>query len=105
MERIQHNKLVRDNIPRRIEQSGKSSKHTTIVGHDLQEALVAKLAEEGQEFLESKEPEELADLLEVVHGLIEARGVEFAFVEQLRIDKKEQRGGFSKGIFLEYVDQ
>ena len=105
MGRIQHNKLVRDHIPQRIEQSGKSSKHTMISGQDLQEALVAKLAEEGQEFLESKEPEELADLLEVVHGLIEARGVEYAFIEQLRLAKREQRGGFSKGIFLEYVDQ
>tara|TARA_Y100001954_G_scaffold233450_1_gene286740 strand:- start:179 stop:496 length:318 start_codon:yes stop_codon:yes gene_type:complete len=105
MERIQHNKLVRDKIPQRIEQSGKSSKHTAITGHDLELALVAKLAEEGQEFLESREPEELADLLEVVHGLIEARGVEYDLVEQFRIEKKEQRGGFSKGIFLEYVDQ
>ena len=63
-------------------------------------ALKAKLSEELQEFLESEEPEELADLMEVVYAIAEARGISVEQLESLRLKKREQRGGFGKRILL-----
>ena len=44
-----------------------------------------------------------ADLLEILHGLMEVQGVSYEEVERIRLSKKEERGGFSKGYFLESV--
>ena len=47
--------------------------------------------------------EELADLLEVMMAVAEARGHSFAEVETVRRTKAEKRGGFRERIFLESV--
>ena len=48
--------------------------------------------------------EELADLLEVMMAVAEARGQTFAVVEAIRKEKADKRGGFRERIFLESVD-
>lgn len=48
--------------------------------------------------------EELADLLEVIHAVIAARGSTYEQVEALRLAKNEKRGGFEKKIWLESVE-
>jgi predicted house-cleaning noncanonical NTP pyrophosphatase (MazG superfamily) len=62
--------------------------------------LEEKLAEELAEFRQSKDPEELADLLEVIHALVEARGICWQELEQIRLEKRRIRGGFEKKIAL-----
>jgi len=94
---------VRDSIPQIIEKDGKKAKFTKIIGPELNEALVNKLSEEGQEFLEAMNMEELADILEIVHALIELNDFQLEEVEQIRKSKQEQRGAFREGFFLEYV--
>tara|TARA_B100001778_G_C18026185_1_gene378906 strand:- start:42 stop:359 length:318 start_codon:yes stop_codon:yes gene_type:complete len=103
MKKITHNKLVRDLIPQIIEKDGKKAIFTKIIDSELNEALVKKLSEEGQEFLEAMNIEELADILEIVHALIELNDFELNDVEQIRKSKQEQRGAFKEGIFLEHV--
>lgn len=103
MKKITYNKLVRDLIPQIIERDGKKAKLTKIIGPELNEALVNKLSEEGQEFLEEMNIEELADILEIVHALIELNNFQLEDVEQIRKSKQEQRGAFKEGFFLEYV--
>ena len=103
MKKITYNKLVRDSIPHIIEKDGKKAKFTKIIGPELNEALVNKLSEEGQEFLEAMNMEELADILEIVHALIELNNFQLEEVEQIRKSKQEQRGAFKEGFFLEYV--
>ena len=103
MNKITHNKLVRDLIPQIIERDGKKAKFTKIIGLKLNEALVEKLSEEGQEFLEEMDIEELADLLEIVHALINLNDFQLEDVEQIRKSKQEQKGAFKEGFFLEYV--
>ena len=103
MNKITHNKLVRDLIPQIIERDGKKAKFTKIIGLELNEALVKKLSEEGQEFLEKMNIEELADILEIVHALIDLNDFQVKDVEQIRKSKQEQRGAFNEGFFLEYV--
>ena len=103
MKKITYNKLVRDLIPQIIEKDGKKAKFTRIIGFKLNEALVNKLNEEGQEFLEAMNMEELADILEIVHALIELNDFQLEDVEQIRKSKQEQRGAFKEGFFLEHV--
>ena len=103
MEKIEYNKLVRDKIPEIISADGKTANTTKIEGLELKQALVKKLTEEGEEYLESLDSEEIADLMEILHGLMEAEGISFEEVERIRLEKKANRGGYSQGIFLKSV--
>lgn len=99
-----YNKLVRDKIPKIIENSNKTP-HTRILDSDeyLTE-LDRKLDEKCVEFHKDKNVEELADIMEVVYALASAIGSSPDELEQVRREKAEKRGGFKKKIFLERVD-
>ena len=62
-------KLVRDRIPEIIEENDETPIVSTAAGEEYTERLVEKLQEEVAEYAESREVEELADVLEVVHAL------------------------------------
>ena len=72
-------------------------------GETVYPALQAaeKLQEELAEFLDSKDPEELADLLEITYAVGESLGVSKEELEAMRVKKAKERGGFSKRIILE----
>lgn len=95
-----YNKLVRDKIPEIIEKNNKEYEIEIVSKEDLQELLDKKLTEEVDEYLESKDIEELADILEVIHGILESKNISFDELEKIRLNKKEERGGFSKAIKL-----
>ena len=95
-----HNKLVRDFIPEIIVASGKSCRIKVLDEKDYLDALDAKLSEELQEYLHDKSMEELADLLEVIHAVIIARGSTYEQVEALRKAKAEKRGAFNERLWL-----
>lgn len=65
--------------------------------------LEQKLNEELAEYQESKSLEELADLLEVIHAVVKARGWTLKELERVRKDKAAKRGGFEKKILLKEV--
>lgn len=100
-----YNKLVRDLIPDIIEADGKQAVISHVKDREqLRALLLAKLQEEIEEYGQGFDIEELADLLEIIHALVEVVHEEdFAAVENLRLEKKNRRGGFSKGIILEKV--
>ena len=98
-----HNKLVRDRIPEIIEASGKTCV-TEVLSQDAYiQALDAKLNEELAEYQESKSLEELADLLEVMGAVVKARGYTWDDLTRVRKEKRAQRGGFDKRLFLKEV--
>ena len=68
MATIRYNKLVRDRIPEIIEASGKRCEYSILSGDAYLHMLDEKLNEELAEYQDSKSMEELADLLEVIHG-------------------------------------
>ena len=105
MSTIQYNKLVRDRIPEIIEASGKRCICSTLSDEEYLAKLDEKLNEELAEYQESKSMEELADLLEVMMAVAEARGHSFAEIEALRREKAEKRGGFRQRIWLESVHE
>lgn len=99
-----YNKLVRDKIPEIISASGKKA-HCRILGkEDYITELDRKLDEECEEYQADKNIEELADILEVIYAIAEARGYSAAELERVRLEKSEKRGGFSQRIFLENVE-
>ena len=100
MSSIHYDKLVRDKIPEVIRQAGKQPV-TDILPHEaMAAALDRKLQEEVQEYLESSSVEEMADVLEVLHGIACHKGISWDEVESVRIRKRDERGGFEKGIRL-----
>ena len=105
MKRTAYNKLVRDRIPEIIEASGRQAVTKAVDQEAKLLLLHEKLKEELAEYLQSHALEELADLLEVMHGVVACSGHTWEELESLRRAKKEERGGFEKGILLlEVVD-
>jgi len=99
-----YNKLVRDKIPEIIESNNEKPVTRILSDEEAIKYLNAKLLEETNEYLADENIEELADILEVFHGILKAKNIKFEDVENIRIQKKNKRGGFDKKIFLEYVE-
>ncbi|MGI5441437.1 nucleoside triphosphate pyrophosphohydrolase [Streptomyces shenzhenensis] len=97
----EYGKLVRDRIPQIIREDG-AEPVTYVAGpEDYRSRLRDKLGEEVAEFLEAddaKAPEELADVLEVVHALAADLGVDAGQLEKIREAKASERGGFAERI-------
>jgi len=100
--KVVHNKLVRDKIVQIIEVGGKCANYSTLSDEEYLQALVMKDQEELKELLEASDnvKEELADKLEVLLAMITYYGYDFEDIIELASEKREQRGGFDKGIFL-----
>ena len=92
-------KLVRDKIPEIIKASGATPLTRILETEEYLSCLEAKLDEEVQEFHESKSPEELADILEVVYALAAAQGCSREQLQQIFDAKHTARGGFKKRIY------
>ncbi len=101
---IIHNKLVRDRIPEIIEKSGKTVYYRILNNEEYIEELDRKLNEECAEYKEDKSIEELADMLEVIYAIAQARGYSIEELEQVRAEKAEKRGSFKDRIYLEKVE-
>ena len=99
----QYHKLVRDRIPEIIENQGETAVIRCLSQQDYIVALRDKLKEETNEYLEAGDTEELADILEVLHAIAEADGIGFDQLEDMRLRKRKERGGFAQRVFLEQV--
>ena len=102
---IKYHKLVRDRIPEIIESTGKKCICTELSDDAYIAMLDAKLNEELAEYQESKSLEELADLLEVMQATVLARGYTLEELERVRAQKAAKRGGFTKRLLLEEVQE
>lgn len=98
---IKYDKLVRDKIPEIIKGKGKECTTRIAEHQEYVEKLKKKLLEEVMEYLESGEKEELADIKEVIIALCEVDGISQEELEEMRKNKFDERGGFSKKIILE----
>ncbi|AQR96506.1 nucleoside triphosphate pyrophosphohydrolase [Clostridium saccharoperbutylacetonicum] len=98
-----YNKLVRDKIPEIIKADGRECETAIVTGDEKYKLLEAKLLEEANEFLEDKNIEELADVMEVLFGLADSLGYSEEDLLKARDKKREERGGFKEGIVLKTV--
>jgi len=108
LRRFKMDKLVRDRAPIMLEKKGARVATHVLPFEERRHHLMLKLREEVEELssaltLEDFQ-EEMADLLEVYAALVSCWGVEMKTIEELRLKKREERGGFDKGIFMEFVE-
>lgn len=92
-------KLVRDRIPEIIRNDGKKPIIEILSNEDYLKELDKKLNEEVAEYQADKSIEEMADILEVLFAVCEARGHSVEELLQVKEFKREKRGGFKDKIY------
>ena len=101
---LEFNKLVRDKIPEKIQCNGEEAVTAQLDKSILNRLLKRKLVEEALEVLDSKEEDnlvvELADILEVLDGILGQHQIDIQTVLQQKQKKREKVGGFEKGVYL-----
>lgn len=103
-QQFEFNKLVRDKIPEKIEKNGEEAVTAELNKELFSSLLKRKLVEEALEVLDSKNDEdiiaELADILEVLDGILSQYQIDFNTVLSQKEIKRKKSGGFDKGIYL-----
>lgn len=98
---IEYNKLIRDKIPILIKAKGNEAIYRS--AENESEYLIylgRKFIEESREFASNYELSELADILELIYSFLDLRNISFEELENIRLEKKKNRGGFEKRLIL-----
>lgn len=96
---MRQGKLVRDKIPQIIIADGKRPITRILEQEEYLIELDRKLQEEVAEYQADKSLEEMADVLEVLFAICEARGHSVEELMAVRDEKRVRRGGFAQKIF------
>lgn len=103
-ESVEYDKLVRDKIPDQIEQKGEGVEVVILKEEALLAALLQKLVEESYEALDARTGSdivgELADIEEVVEGILRALQESPDVLKKERKAKRKRSGGFGCGLML-----
>ena len=94
-------KLVRDKIPEIIRADGKVPVTRILSEGEYLQELDSKLNEEVAEYQSDKSIEEMADVLEVLFAICEARGYSIEQLMEVKQKKQDKRGGFKERIYWE----
>jgi predicted house-cleaning noncanonical NTP pyrophosphatase (MazG superfamily) len=97
---IIYNKLVRDRIAEIIKKSGKKYEVEIVDNAEYKLLLNKKLLEEVNEYLETENIEEIADILEVLYSIMKYENIDKEEIERIRMKKNQERGSFEKRIKL-----
>jgi len=93
---------VRDKIPELLKREGRNFKLVEIKDdNDFFLLLLKKLKEEVNEFLVNNDPEEIADILEVLETILRVKGWNENYIRRIKERKKAERGGFDKRYLIE----
>ena len=98
-----YDKLVRDRIPEILSLKGIEHTTHTVLGDDFRDYLSKKLEEEVNEFIENPCLEELADIQEVVYGILSAYDWSASSLKATADEKRNDKGGFSGAVILKEV--
>ena len=101
----EYNKLVRDRIPEILAQSDLCAFFRSLSPSEYMKFLEKKLDEEVEEFHESKDVEELADILEVLIAITNEKGYSVDTLWAERLKKRTERGGFERKILLIGIEE
>ncbi len=102
---MKYNKLIRDNIPEIIKNNGKECTIEVLNNEKYIYYLEEKLKEEMAEYFESKDVEELTDLVEVAYALAKAKGYTTEQFNDMRQEKCRKNGAFEKRLLLKEVTE
>jgi predicted house-cleaning noncanonical NTP pyrophosphatase (MazG superfamily) len=106
----QYNKLIRDRIVELIEQDGVEYKSRILNDEEYKLELLKKLVEEANEVVAAGNDKtdlqnELADVWEVIEYIVKTFELDHAEIQKFKAERKENRGGFDKKIFLEEMEE
>ena len=103
-----YNKLVRDDIPKHIRESGKTCHIVPLTTHVYIMELKKKLCEEAQEVFDAIDQEdvieELGDVLEVIDALKDIYKIDDEKLKEAKDKKAKEKGRFEKRLFLQDVE-
>ena len=96
-------KLIRDYIPIIAMRKGETMNCHIATPSEYKDLLRQKLSEEVKEFVDTEEPEELADILEVVRAIAREKGFTMQHILDLRDKKRKEKGGFDNRIVWDEI--
>lgn len=106
--RFKMDTLVRDKMPKRLGKLGVHVEGYSLKSKDLIDHLKLKLHEEVEEIMVASTAkdmkEEIADVLEVLYSIAKYYGLQVEHLEKKRLQKHAERGGFSKGFFVDFIE-
>jgi len=108
MKKFYHKKLIRDKILEIIKTNNDKYELRVMEGDEFKKELKKKLIEEAKEVKEAKGSElikELADVLELIKSIAENENISFELIEEKQKQRKKERGGFKKRLFLIWSDK
>lgn len=101
-------KISRDNTLARMAAADIITHYKILTGAELNQALKNKLIEEAHEVVTAENRteliSELADTLEVLEALCQSHNISQAELLAVKNSIKAQRGGFERGVFMEYIE-
>lgn len=97
-------KLVRDNVPYIIRDTGDLPKIAIMSDSDFQNELALKLQEECAELVSTYNVNEFADVLEVLEAIAKTHGIEWSDILKEKEQKAKNKGTFKEKIFLLYTE-
>ena len=98
---MKYNKLIRSKILELLDAKGIPYTSHIADESEYKEKLYQKLLEEAQELAKDRNKEELADLLEVLETIKKLNGWDALEIEEIRIKKVQEKGGFDQPIILD----
>ena len=108
MTKVFHRKLIRDKIPQVIEAAGDKYEVMIMGKKEYERELKKKLIEESKELVEASKEKllnEMADVLELLRSISDFYKIDFKLVEEKQVQKRKERGGFKKRLFLIWSSQ
>ena len=104
-----YNKLVRDNIPNIIKETGQKCDIVELEYNDYKREIRNKIVEEAIELNEAKSKlemiEELADIYELLDYLLIEEKIDALSIKKRRIQKNMEKGGFDLRLYLKSVKE
>ena len=108
MKRYQFDKLIRSKLPERMIREGVTINSKQLCDEEYVMQLKNKIVEEANEVSDAVTKEslttELADVVEVIHAIAKASGIEMAEIEAARLEKRAVNGHFQASTYVNYIE-